>query len=479
MSLLDHLRGYARQRPQALALQDAQGALTRGGLWSAVQRLAGQLLATGITRYSSQLDNGIDAVVLDLALRTIGAVHLPLPGFFTPAQRLHAQRDAGIEAHITLGGGAIALSERWTLDRLEAAPVLLPAATALITYTSGSTGQPKGVCLSAEHLDRVAMSIVDALAGQTPQRHLCLLPLSILLEQVAGVYAALLADAPVLLPPLAATGLRGAAQLDAVQLAACIDQQRPESVILVPQMLQAWLAAAAAGARVPDSLRLIAVGGARVAPSLLDAAARHGLPVCEGYGLSELGSVVCLNRPGRTRPGSVGPALPHARVSVAADGELLIDAPQFLGYVGAARPPAGPYASGDLGSIDDDGYVRIAGRKRNVFITAFGRNVSPEWVESELTQHPLIAQAVVQGEARERNCAVLVLRRAVEPAVLRSALDSVNAGLPDYAQVHHYVLASEAFTPANDLLTSNGRVRRERVLARYADQIDTQYQAIA
>lgn len=84
MSLLDHLRGYARQRPQALALQDAQGALTRGGLWSAVQRLAGQLLATGITRYSSQLDNGIDAVVLDLALRTIGAVHLPLPGFFTP-----------------------------------------------------------------------------------------------------------------------------------------------------------------------------------------------------------------------------------------------------------------------------------------------------------------------------------------------------------------------------------------------------------
>lgn len=484
MSLLDHLAQTARATPALLSLVDAHGSCTRAQLWRRVQVCAERLQQLGVQRVSSELDNGIDAVVIDLALRLAGAVHLPLPGFFTAAQIRHAQLSVGADAHIGMASGiaSVALTERSRITHLTltTASPTLAAGSALVTFTSGSTGTPKGVCLRAEHLDQVAISIVDALAGHTPQRHLCLLPLAVLLEQVAGVWAGLYAGATVVLPPLAKTGMTGAAQLDATQMASCIDAHRPESLILVPQMLQAWMAALAAGAQAPASLRFIAVGGARVGAQLLARAAGMGLPVFEGYGLSECGSVVCLNRPGAARTGSVGRPLGHVRLELAADGELLVHGPRFAGYVGETDDGCGAYRTGDLCQRDSDGYVAIHGRKRNVYITAFGRNVSPEWVETELTQHPLIAQAVISGEARASNAAVLVLRQAdASDSTVRAALDQVNAGLPDYAKVHHWLRAAEPFTPANAQLTDNGRVRRDRVLARYAAALDQFYPATA
>lgn len=138
--------------------------------------------------------------------------------------------------------------------------------------------------------------------------------------------------------------------------------------------------------------------------------------------------------------------------------------------------PSGPVRTGDLGYVDGDGFVHITGRRKHVFITSFGRNVSPEWVESELLQHPLLAQAVVWGEAQADNVAVLWPRRAdADDAAILAALAEVNAGLPDYARVARYVRAEAPFSAHDGLLTANGRPRREAILARYQSAVDRSY----
>jgi long-subunit acyl-CoA synthetase (AMP-forming) len=159
------------------------------------------------------------------------------------------------------------------------------------------------------------------------------------------------------------------------------------------------------------SLRFIAVGGAAVGVAAIASARAVGLPAYEGYGLSEGASVQTLNLPGADRPGSVGRALPHARLRVATDGEIEIAGSVMLGCLGepalvaeslteGASGARDWWKTGDVGTIDGKGYVHVHGRRRNVLITAYGRNVSPEWVEMALTSQPAIAQAVVPGDGK-------------------------------------------------------------------------------
>jgi long-subunit acyl-CoA synthetase (AMP-forming) len=474
-TMAESLRG---REPRILS---GDGTLSAHGLSEQERRLAHALDRHGLRRIASRLDNGPSWLALDLAIRRLDGVHVPLPTFFSASQVTHALGSSGAEAVVTAASDAtpigaatqdrLALGDGLVAWRLHATRPALPDGTACITYTSGTTGQAKGVCLDAASLLTVAASLVDAARPLMPRRHLCLMPLSTLLENVSGLYAALLSQAQIAVPPLAEIGYTGAAGLDVPRLLACLHRYRPESAIVLPQLLLALVIAAEQGHPLPSSLRFLAVGGGRVGPRLLARAQALGLPVYEGYGLTECASVVCLNRPGALRPGSVGRPLPHAAVSVV-DGELWVDGVRCLGYLGEAGPPPGPIATGDLGHVDDDGFVHVTGRSKNVFITAFGRNVSPEWVESELVQHPAFAQAVVWGEARASNVAVVWPRRqGLGEAALRSALAEVNAGLPDYAQVAELVLADAPFTAADGLLTSNGRPRREAILQRYADAI--------
>ncbi|MCC4605214.1 AMP-binding protein [Xanthomonas campestris] len=480
-SLIGQLGGQAPRVLTAAGTMDAQTVA------DAVARLATRLKKAEVTRVASRLDNGPDWLVLDLALRLIDAVHVPLPTFFSDAQVVHALVSSGAQCVLT-GAGAAApagtdgpLAEladdgvrAWRVQATGEMPVL-PDGTACITYTSGTTGRPKGVCLSADSLLTVANSLVEASAAIAPRRHLCLMPLSTLLENVAGLYATLLSGAQVALPSLAQIGYTGASGLDVPTLLRCLHHYQPESVILVPQLLLALVSASEQGVALPTSLRYIAVGGGHIGPSLLARAAALGLPVFEGYGLTECGSVVCLNRPGALRAGSVGQALPHAQVRIV-DGEVQVEGVRALGYLGEQGMPSGPVRTGDLGYVDGDGFVHITGRRKHVFITSFGRNVSPEWVESELLQHPLLAQAVVWGEAQADNVAVLWPRRAdADDAAILAALAEVNAGLPDYARVARYVRAEAPFSAHDGLLTANGRPRREAILARYQSAVDRSY----
>ncbi len=384
---------------------------------------------------------------------------------------------AGIDCLIGTPG---ALAERCDFQSAEAGLLLLqpqtvtpvPAGTCKITYTSGTTGQPKGVCLNAEAQLAVAESLWQVSLPCDVRQHLCMLPLATLLENIAGLYAPLLAGARIELRPLAEIGFSGAAGFELPRLLATLNQNQPHSLILLPQLLLALVSAAEQGVALPTSLRFIAVGGGRVAPQVLDRAERLGLPVFEGYGLSECASVVCLNTPEARRIGTVGRALPHVELRLADDGEVLVRGPHMLGYLGEP-PQVGEWlATGDLGHFED-GFLVLHGRKKHQFVTAYGRNVNPEWVEAELVQQAPIAQAWLHGEALAQNVAVLVPRYPeLSDAGLQAAIDRVNAGLPDYARVHRWLRADAPFAAGNGLATANGRLRRNALFKHYQSAIN-------
>ncbi len=464
------------EQHNGIALSEGTRTLSYAELRHEVAARASQLQQLGVQRVALALDNGLDWALWDLALLRAGLVCVPLPGFFSPAQQAHVLNHAGIDCLI---GTANPLSERCGFQLGDAglhlrqpdAVTPVPDGTLKITYTSGTTGQPKGVCLDAQAQLAVADSLWLASQPCDVRQHLCVLPLATLLENIAGLYAPLLAGARIELRPLAEIGFSGAAGFDLPRFLATLNDNRPHSLILLPQLLLALVSAAEQGVPRPTSLRFIAVGGGRVAPQLLERAERLGLPVFEGYGLSECASVVCLNTPEARRIGTVGQPLAHVELRLADDGEVLIKGPHMLGYLG--EPPlAGEWlATGDLGHFED-GFLILRGRKKHQFVTAYGRNVNPEWVEAELVQQAPIAQAWLHGEALAQNVAVLVPRRAeLSDAELQMAVERVNAGLPDYARAHLWLRAAEAFRPDNGLATANGRLRRDALLSHYQPAI--------
>ncbi len=189
----------------------------------------------------------------------------------------------------------------------------------------------------------------------------------------------------------------------------------------------------------------------------------------QGYGLSECASVVALNRPDANRPGSVGQPLPHVRLRLAADGEVLVGGVEFAGYLGEPDSATDEVATGDLGEFDADGYLYLRGRKKHQFSLASGRNVDPGWIEAELTQGGPIAQAYVQGEGARHLVALLWPRQPELPdAVLAEQIARLNSELPDYARIGAWRRLTEPFTSANGLLTATGRLRRDAIQAHHA-----------
>lgn len=231
------------------------------------------------------------------------------------------------------------------------------------------------------------------------------------------------------------------------------------------------------------SLRFMAVGGGKVSPNLLQDAKALNLPVYEGYGLSECGSVVSLNTPKAKREGSVGKPMPHASVSIAASGEVMVKGNAMQGYINhdtsSNNKGNGVIATGDIGYVDNDGYLYITGRRKNVLISSFGRNISPEWVEAQLLTQPIIYQAAVLGDGEPSLSAVIVANpnevatnRSDLQLAIKQAIEIVNQALPDYARIKHWHLEKRSFSTDNGLLTDNGKLRRPQIFTTYQSVLD-------
>lgn len=492
--MLDRIYEYATRTPEVIALQGESVTISYQALPLEVQRVAVWLVAhLDGACLALAIDNSPAWVLVDLAALTLTLPALPIPAFFTDSQKQHAMQDAGAGMVVTDE------ADRWIalyqdaeiLSRLEVAGKVLyllrvaPSTglhtAAKITYTSGTTGQPKGVCLSAQAMWQVASAVHQATQHPQHDRHFCVLPLATLLENVAGVYASLLSGATVILYGCRRVGFTGS-QFDIQRLYAGLRETRATTAILIPELLRALVMLSKAGQPPVDSLRFLAVGGARVSPALLLEAHALGLPVYEGYGLSECASVVTLNTPAACKPGSIGQALPHVQLKLDATGELWVKGAIYEGYTHGQKPGTdaeGYMATGDLAFQDAEGFWYISGRKKNVFITSFGRNVSPEWIESELMHSPHILQACVFGEARPFNVAVLVAHPKFSAVDIAQVVAQVNAGLPDYAQVADWVMADQPFTAHNTQLTANGRLKRDQIWQHYQPAIEAVYQEIS
>lgn len=456
-----------------------------------VDDLALHLQGQEIKSVALYLDNGADWIIADLACQIAELPVVPLPLFFSAEQVRHAVLSGGVDTIITdrrvheiLPSAAIAPSDNFfvedTIEIRRLPPngtALLPPGTQKVTFTSGTTGTPKGVCLSARQQLTLASSLASVVRVDNPV-HLCVLPLSTLLENLAGVYAPLLSGGRVIAPPLAKVGLDGSSGLNVEQLLACINQYQPNTLIVVPEMLNALVLAADAGWQPPISLRFVAVGGGKTSPELLRHAHSHGIPAYEGYGLSECSSVVSLNVPDANRIGAVGRPLPHVDVSIV-DGEIVVTGNAFLGY--ANQPDSWGkdlVHTGDIGHIDSDGYLYVDGRLKHQLISSFGRNLSPEWVESELLTGPMLQQAVVIGDDRP-YCVALVWPRDPSSSASEIAawISEVNIRLPDYARVKNWYRLPKVLLTSDGLLTENGRPKRVNIENQYELAIASLYES--
>jgi len=466
-TLPELLAAEAHARPDAIALSGPDGELTFPQLYAAAEAVAGQLKHHGCSRIGLCGDNTPAWVIADIACLMAGVVCVPVPVFFSREQRQHLIGHAGLDGLLMseeapdrshLGHGVWLSELAVPADR-----AVMPADTAKITFTSGSTGNPKGVCLSARQMLATTLALKQRLQSVSLGHHLCILPLATLLENIAGVYLPLLMGARVQLAPLETLGMTGSSGLDGSRLVAALNRVRPHSVILVPELAALLAAASRTGELEPGSFRFLAVGGGKVSPDLLARGRAAGLPLYEGYGLSECGSVVALNVPGDDCPGTVGKPLDHVQVETGSDRHIRVRGNTHLGYLGDQPRARGTLDTGDLGHVDEQGFLHVDGRSKNLLITSFGRNISPEWLESELVQALGARQAVVFGDGEPHPMALITLTDSRSPDALTQALNQLNGRLPDYARLSAVYIRRQLLTPENGYLTANGRPVRARI----------------
>lgn len=254
-------------------------------------------------------------------------------------------------------------------------------------------------------------------------------------------------------------------------------------------------------AGVGGRLRFAVSGSAPLDPELATFFYGAGLPILEGYGLTETAPVLCVMPLEHVRFGTVGPPLPNVELKIADDGEILARGPNVMqGYYGRPEDTAavmtdGWFHTGDIGALDEAGFLRITDRKKEILVTSGGKKVAPQPIEQRLRQQPFVAEAVLVGDRRHFPAALLQpniqalaahwgvsaeqARTRIGTPELRSlmqaAVDAANEGLAQFERVKKFVLFTEDLTIANGMLTPTMKVKRRVFEDRYRAEIDGMY----
>jgi long-chain acyl-CoA synthetase len=259
---------------------------------------------------------------------------------------------------------------------------------------------------------------------------------------------------------------------------------------------------AAVGGRV----RYAVSGGAPLGERLGHFFRGAGITIMEGYGLTETTAAATVNPPGRNKIGTVGLPLPGVSVRIAEDGEILIKGPNvFAGYwqndaaTKEALDPDGWLRTGDVGNLDDEGFLRVTGRKKEVIVTAGGKNVAPAVLEDRIRAHPLVSQCVVVGDTRPYvACLITLDEEALEPwkarhsrpagatvaelasdpeliAEIQAAVDEANKAVSRAESIRRFRILASDLTEEAGYLTPSLKVRRSVVMKNFAAEIDALY----
>jgi long-chain acyl-CoA synthetase len=417
-----------------------------------------------------------------------------------------------------------------------------------IVYTSGTTGPPKGVELT--HLNFIENArVVDDFGGiNSSDRVISYLPDAHAANRWFAHYINLLHGVPVVTVPdvkdvlAALISIRPTCFLGVpriwVKLKAGLEQRIADEPNVVKRNLARWAFATgqararaeSAGRRIGvahtiryeladrlvlskvraqlgmDQVRMAVTGAAPIPPEVHEFILGLGVPLCEGWGMSECTAAVTVGRPGHIKIGSVGLPVPGAQLRIADDGEVLVRGPMIMrGYrkdpekTKEAIDSEGWLHTGDIGSVDADGYLSIVDRKKELIINAAGKNMSPSNIENMIAVHcPLVGSVAVIGDARPYNTALICLDPEVATAVadknrlgtlsldalaencviqqeIAAGVDAANAKLSRVEQIKKFTILPQTWEPGSEYLTPTSKLKRKPIAARYHDLIEQMY----
>ena len=398
-----------------------------------------------------------------------------------------------------LAGGRKSLGRlKPELDRRKAA--LESDHLATIMYTSGTTGDPKGVMLTHANLLSNVAACLESEPLQSDAVNLCWLPLSHIYARTIDHYERLFAGLEVCLAETPLTVMADLAEIQPTHLS-CVPRFY-EKVLATVASPDPAVTAARLRAVFGKRIRFLGSGGAPLPLAIEQAIRAAGLPILPGYGLTESSPVITFNRTTRNRAGTVGPALPGVEVKIAPDGEILTRGPHVMkGYWKKPEATAeaihgGWLHTGDLGTLDADGFLTITGRVKELLVLSNGKKVVPNQVEGLLVAGECIDQAIVYGEGRHYLTALLVpqwdkLRKALgsvasgseeelarHPAIHELLRKWVNVCLGDlagYEQVKKFIVLPRPFTVADEELTVSLKMRRGVIFKKHQAELDALY----